>query len=162
MTGRSRNRGCLVLAPPSAGLVCLLVIVAGGGFGRFLATAGIKISQRITGDETLQHLQETNTVCGPIASARYAQGSPGNPTYLNFDRPYPHQSFAVVIPESARPKFTHAPEAAFAGKNICVTGLITMSRYGKPQMAVEDPSQIVLDNAPPLTTNQTDATSATK
>jgi hypothetical protein len=155
MKAHSRDTGCRVL-------LCTLMIVAGGGLGRFLAIAGVKISQTITGNETPKHLQETNTVCGPIASARYAQGSPGNPTYLNFDHAYPHQTFAVVIPESARPKFTNAPETAFAGKNICVTGLITTNHYGKPQMAVEDPSQIVLDNVPSPTTNQTATAPTTK
>jgi hypothetical protein len=138
-----------------------MLIIVVGGLGRFVATAGVKISQRITGNETPQHLRETNTVCGSVASARYAQGSPGNPTYLNFDRPYPHQTFAIVIPESARPKFTNAPETAFAGKNICVTGLITTNRSGKPQMAVEDPSQIVLNSTPPPT-NQISAVPAAK
>ncbi|MGO9528846.1 MAG: DNA-binding protein [Verrucomicrobiia bacterium] len=91
---------------------------------------------------------ETNTVCGLIASTKYAVGAAGNPTYLNFDRPYPHQSCSVVIAEARRAKFKVAPETAFWGKWVCVTGVITMDYRGKAQIAVSDPAQIVVEDTP--------------
>jgi hypothetical protein len=126
----------------------LLAIVASCGLGLLFATAGVKVLQTLTGDEAADHLDQTNTVCGTIASAKYAVGSPGNPTYLNFDRPFPHQSCAVVIPEATRARFKVAPEAAFTGKWVCVTGLIRADNRGRPQIAVSDPAQIVIQDPP--------------
>ena len=134
-----------------------MAIVVGWGLGSLFATAGVKVVQTvITGDETLQHLQETNTVCGTIASAKYVVGAPGNPTYLNLDRPFPNQSCSIAIAESIRSKFKDAPETALTGKWVCVTGVITTDYRGKPQIPVSDPAQIVVGNAPaPSATNQT-------
>ena len=144
-------------------LLAILAILAGCGLGSMLATAGIKIVEAtappgtIAGEEAQRHLQETNTVCGVIASTKYLDTTPGKPTYLNFDRPFPEQTCAAVVPGSARDKFKEAPEVAFKGKSVCVTGLITPSHYGgKPEIVVEDPAQIKVNDAiPPATTNQT-------
>ena len=127
----------------------LLAIVAGCGLGALFATAGVKVAQTLTGDEAIEHLEETNTVCGTIASAKYVKGAPGNPTYLNFDRSYPEQSCSAVIAEATRARFKEAPETAFKGKWICVTGVITADFRGKPQIAVSDPAQIVVQDEPP-------------
>jgi DNA/RNA endonuclease YhcR with UshA esterase domain len=62
---------------------------------------------------------------------------------LNFNRPYPNNTFTVVIPGSARARFKNAPETMYRGKTICVTGLITIYK-GKPEIVVTAPSQIVI------------------
>jgi hypothetical protein len=132
----------------------LLAIAVACGLGSWFATAGVKVIQTLTGDDALQHLGETNTVCGTIASAKYAVGAPGNPTYLNFDRPYPQQSCSVLIAEPTRAKFRVAPERAFPGKWVCVTGVIMMDYRGKAQIVVSNPAQIVVEDAPsPPSTN---------
>jgi hypothetical protein len=137
-------------------LLCLLAAVAGYLIAVRLATAGVSVAKTITGEEALQHVQETNTVCGIIASTRYAENSPGKLTYLNFDRPFPGQTCAAVIPDSIRTKFKEPPETAFKGKRVCITGLITTNASRKAQIKIDDPSQIVLTEPPPAT-NQTDA-----
>jgi hypothetical protein len=124
------------------------------------ATAGVKVVQTLTGDDALQHLEETNTVCGTVASARFVEEAPGSPTYLNLDHPYPNQSCAAVIAGTARPKFKVPPEKAFAGKWVCVTGLIATNFRGKVEIAVTDPAQIVAQDAPFTPTNQTAAAPA--
>ena len=136
-------------------VLCLLSVVAGYLVAVSLATAGVSVVKTISGEEAAQHLQETNTVCGTIASTRYAEHTPGKPTYLNFDRPYPQQTCTAVIADSIRAKFKEAPEKAFDGKRVCVTGLITTNALKKAQIAIDDPSQIVLVEAPPAT-NQAD------
>jgi len=139
-------------------LLCVLAVLAACGLGVVPALAGDKVaSKNLTGEEAARHVQETNTVCGPVASTRYVEGSPNKPTYLNFDHPYPHQTFTAVIGESARAKFKDAPEVAFKEKTICATGLITTNSRGKAQMDITDPSQIVIQDTPPPATNQTDA-----
>ena len=127
----------------------MLAIVVGCLSGAGGASAGVKVAEVITTEEAAQHLQETNTVCGVVASTKYAERSRERPTYLNFDRPFPEQSFAAVITEAARAKFKVAPEAAFNGKNVCVTGLITANSRGKPQIIVTDPAQIKINDAAP-------------
>jgi DNA/RNA endonuclease YhcR with UshA esterase domain len=89
-----------------------------------------------------QHIGETNTVCGLVASTRYMESSKTKPTLLNFDRPFPDNTFSVMIPDADRGKFTGPPEMMFEGKTVCVTGLIIDFR-GKPEIVVSDPSQIV-------------------
>lgn len=136
---------------------CLVAILAGCGLGAPLASAGVKVvATNLTSEEAAQHAQETNTVCGPVASTHYAERSPDKPTYLNFDRPFPHQTFTAVIAESARAKFKDAPEVTFKGKNICVTGLITTNSHGKAEMSIVAPSQITIQDTAPPATNQLD------
>ena len=137
----------------------LLAIVAGCGLGAFLATAAVNVVQSLTGDDALQHVGETNTICGIIASAKYLEGSTGSPTYLDFDRPYPKQSCAVVIPGTSRTKFNVAPETAYTGKWVCVTGLISTNNRGQPRITVIDPAQIALDH--PAVASPTNGTAAT-
>lgn len=98
----------------------------------------------ITAEEADQHIGETNTVCGLVASARYL--GKGGPTYLNFDRPYPNQTLTVMISDADRAGFTSPPEMMFNGKTVCVTGVIIDYRK-KPEIVVTDPSQIVLQEA---------------
>jgi hypothetical protein len=99
--------------------------------------------KRITSVESQQHIGETATVCGLVASARGFESPDGGRSYLNFDRPYPNQTFAVMIEGANRTKFKSPPDVLFNGKNICVTGSIVSYR-GKPEIIVEDPSQIVV------------------
>jgi hypothetical protein len=100
-----------------------------------------------------QHVGETNTVCGLVASARYMESTHAKPTLLNFVKPYPDHLFSVMIPNTARSKFKDPPEAAFTGKVVCVTGAIIDYR-GKPEIIVQDPSQMVVKEPAPGTVEQ--------
>jgi hypothetical protein len=86
--------------------------------------------------------RENATVCGVVASTRYAAGTNGQPTYLNFDLPYPRQIFSVVIWGSDRPKFG-TPETTLMGKRSCATGTIQSFR-GKAEIIATDPRQLVV------------------
>ena len=107
------------------------------------AMASVRVLETITAEQAQDHIGETNTVCGLVATARYHGTQPARPTFLNFDHPYPNQTFAVMIPDLSRAKFSSPPEVLFNGKTVCVTGLI-VDRRGKPQIVVENPSQIVI------------------
>ncbi len=97
----------------------------------------------LTTAEAAKHIGETQTVCGLVADARYIEKSGKKPTFLNFDQPFPNHTFTVVIMGEHRAKFTEAPEKAFKGKTICVTGKITENRK-KPEILVTDPTQITV------------------
>jgi hypothetical protein len=91
-------------------------------------------------EDTPKHVGETATVCGVVASAKFAGGSRSQPTFLDLDRPYPNAPFTAVIFGSDRAKFG-TPETALRGKRVCVTGQIRDYR-GKPEIILNDPSQL--------------------
>ena len=93
--------------------------------------------------EALQYVGKYQTVCGQVASTHYASRSRGRPTFLNLDQPYPNQIFTAVIWGQNRHKFQTAPESAYRGKRICVSGVISTYK-GVAQIAVSDPNQIAL------------------
>jgi len=147
----------------------MLVSLMSCGLGATLTNAGVSVSDTevpaatnsaaaplvtttgtIAAADAKNHTKETNTVCGVIASTKYLDKSDSKLTYLNFDQPYPNQTCAVLIPGSARSKFKDAPDVAFNGKNVCVTGLIASTRNGKPQITIDDPSQIKINDAAPV------------
>ena len=94
----------------------------------------------ISAAEAKDHVGEKATVCGEVASTHYAARSRGNPTFINLDKPYPNQIFTILIWGSDRPKFGD-PEETYRGKQICVTGKISIYR-GEAEMIAYEPSQI--------------------
>jgi hypothetical protein len=75
----------------------------------------------ITPDEAANHVGQTATVCGPIASTKYDAHLRSQPTFLDFGKPNPDQVFTAVIFGSDRAKFGTS-ETTFRGKRVCVTG----------------------------------------
>ena len=82
-------------------------------------------------DNAANHVGQTETVCGVVASTHYAPHSRGQPTFLNFDHPYPNEDFTAVIWGEHRSAFP-APEA-MQGQKVCVTGAIRLYR-GRPEV----------------------------
>lgn len=73
--------------------------------------------QTITAEQAKNHVGETAKVCGQVASARLAFRTRGQPTYLNLDKPYPHQIFTAVIWGLDRGKFGD-PQQSYLNKQI--------------------------------------------
>jgi hypothetical protein len=96
--------------------------------------------KRLFAAEAKDHIGEKATVCGKVASTRYAATTRGKPTFLNLDKPYPSQVFTVLIWDENREKFG-APEEMYRDKQICVTGKITEYRNA-PEIVVSDPQSI--------------------
>jgi DNA/RNA endonuclease YhcR with UshA esterase domain len=134
-------------------LVCFLATFSSYVAMPLSAMAAVRVLEAIPADQAQEHIGETTTVCGLVASARYIDRDPNRPTYLNFDHPYPNQTFAVMIPDSSRAEFNGPPEVVFNGKTVCVTGLIVEYR-GKPGIVVESPYQIVVQEAEPATASE--------
>ncbi len=89
-------------------------------------------TKKITATEAKDHIGETRTVCGKLASTHFAAKSKGQPTFLNLDEPYPKEVFTILIWGSDRAKFG-APETKYRDARVCVTGKITSYR-GKPEI----------------------------
>ncbi len=104
-------------------------------------TIATQAQQRINSSDAQQYVGKRATVCGQVASAFYAVGSRGRPTFLNLDRPYPNETFTAVIWGEDRSKFSQLPERGYWGKRICVSGSITTYKR-LPEIVVTDPSQI--------------------
>jgi len=119
--------------------LCIIYAIVGVClFGSTVATlAQVK---KLTASEAKDHIGQEATVCGEVASARYAATSRGKPTFLNLDKPYPKQVFTVLIWGENREKFG-APEEKYRDKQICATGKISAYR-GEPEIIVSDPQSI--------------------
>ncbi|MGH2509712.1 MAG: DNA-binding protein [Ktedonobacteraceae bacterium] len=96
--------------------------------------------RKITAAEAKNHIGKRATVCGDVASTRYADRSKGQPTFLNLDEPYPRQVFTIVIWESDRSKFGE-PEKEYRDKRVCAAGIIKSYR-GSPEIVASDPKEI--------------------
>jgi hypothetical protein len=96
--------------------------------------------QKLLPSEARAHIGESATVCGTVASSRFAASTKGQPTFLNLDKPYPSQVFTVLIWGENRSKFG-SPENDYKDKRLCVSGTITEYR-GVPEIVVNDPKQI--------------------
>jgi hypothetical protein len=101
-------------------------------------------SAHLTAAEAKNHVGETATVCGRVASAHFAEKTKGLPTFMNLDMPYPHQIFTIVIWGTDRTRFGN-PERTYRDKNICVSGKITSHRE-IPEIVVTSPGQIQIQN----------------
>jgi len=99
--------------------------------------------RKLTAAEAKGHIDETATVCGEVVSTRYAASTKWQPTFLNLDRPYPHQIFTIVVWGGNRGKFG-TPETEFKGKRVCVTGKITEYR-GVPEIVADEARQIAVE-----------------
>ena len=106
-----------------------------------LLVALVLTQTSLTPADAKGHIGETATVCGRVASARYAESSNRQPTFLNLDTPFPKHIFTVVIFGADRAKFGE-PEKEFLNQTICATGKIEDYR-GIPQIVATDPKQIV-------------------
>jgi hypothetical protein len=93
--------------------------------------------KRLAAAEAKHHIGENATVCGKVASARYAATTRGKPTFFNLDKPYPNQVLTVLTWGENREKFG-APEEIYRDKQICVTGKIVECRNA-PEIVVSDP-----------------------
>ena len=87
-----------------------------------------------------KHIGQTAKVCGQVAAVYLAFRSRGQPTFLNFGRPYPHSVFTAVIWGLDRGKFGN-PEQRYLNKRVCVTGDIT-AYHGQPEMVLHSPKQV--------------------
>lgn len=88
---------------------------------------------------------DTVTVSGRVFSAKYLEGSATSPTLLNMGAAYPDQLLTVVIEGKDRSNFMQQPENFFTGKEISVTGRVTLYK-GKPQIFVQRKDQIRVTN----------------
>jgi hypothetical protein len=69
----------------------LLVLLATGVVLLSSAQA-LGAKKKLTTSEAKQHIGETATVCGVVASGRYSERTRGSPMFLEIDKAYPNQA----------------------------------------------------------------------
>lgn len=104
-------------------------------------------ARNLTPAEAAGNIGQAATVCGYVASVTRSAVLRGRPTFLNFDQPYPNQSFMVTIWGGQRDQLPETPES-LAGKRVCVTGTIS-GFHGRPEMFLQDPSQLKKEQSSP-------------
>jgi len=87
------------------------------------------------------YINEIVTICGPIVDSRFSSASNGQPTFLNFDYPYPNHTFTIVIWGQNRTNFSSPPEKMYMSQNVCIDGYVDTYK-GKPQ--IEATSEIMI------------------
>jgi opacity protein-like surface antigen len=108
----------------------------------FLLTASVVFSaDTITPEDAINHIGQQATVCGNVVGTHYSSRTKGQPTFLNFNKPYPHHIFTALIWGSDRSKFHKSSETYYKNKKICVSGLIEQYK-GIPEIIARYPSQI--------------------
>jgi len=98
---------------------------------------------RIQSREAINHIGDFAEVCGRVVDTSFMQQVSGSPTFLNFDAPYPDQSFTVIIWGNVRHLWDQPPEHLYANRRVCVTGSIRLYE-GKPQIIVRSPGRITI------------------
>src|SRR5215470_14634565 len=119
----------------------------------------IATDQTLTASQAKDHVGEKATVCGVVASTRYAAQSKGAPTFVNLDKPYPNQVFTILIWGEDLSKFSTKP-SGWEGKRVCATGTIRSYR-GIPEIVVKSQDQISLPNSGQATSPQTSPSTPT-
>ena len=96
---------------------------------------------RFEAAEARHHGGEVAAVCGIVASARFIASMPGQPTFLDLDRPYPDGVFTIVIWGTDRMRFPGRPEEIYRDQRICASGRID-TRSGAAQLIVRSPNAV--------------------
>ncbi len=97
-------------------------------------------SQKVVPDSVKYYDGKTITVCSKIVDTHVTNGE-HKMTYLNFDHPYPNQSFTGVIFDDDLSKFSYVPSEYLKGKTVCVTGKVKIYK-GRPEIAISSESQL--------------------
>jgi len=101
------------------------------------AAAGSAVPKRIAVAEAEQHYDETVVVTGRVAQVSI------RPTmvYLNFEKPYPSNTFTAVIFAKATNQFSNLSK--LADKQVEVSGKV-VKYHGKPELILANSNQLVV------------------
>lgn len=101
----------------------------------FLLTPVFACAQSISASDASKHFGEQGTVCGRISEVKITTTVRGTPTFIDFEKPYPNQTFTAVVWERDRASVGNVPRVGV----LCVKGTITEYR-GRPQIVLHSRS----------------------
>lgn len=88
--------------------------------------------EKVTLDNIAKYEGKTVIVCEKVQSTFLSKS---NTTMLNFGKPYPNQTFVVVIKSADLVNFSYEPHELLKDKTICITGIVEIYK-GMPQIIV--------------------------
>ena len=100
-------------------------------------------SQTISLDSVMNYVGKEVTVCAKVQSISVSK-SEKKTTYINFGKPYPNQTFTVVIFEESLKNFSYIPSEQLKDKNVCITGTIILYK-DKPEIIVKSETDIKIN-----------------
>lgn len=98
--------------------------------------------KKITASEASNYIGETCEVIGMSSNVRIFNNDKGGVIFIHLEKPYPHNTFKVVIFGQHFGKFKGNIETSYTSKKLKVIGVIGTDLAGKPQIIVNDPSEI--------------------
>jgi hypothetical protein len=104
----------------------------------------VRIGRRvnmISAYDAMYHAGHINSVYGQVSDVYYARET--DEYILYFGPRYPYHDFSVIVPGYETRYFSRRPSRYFMGRNLVVTGLITMYD-GAPEIIVRRASQLAL------------------
>ena len=109
-----------------------------------LAFACCASAQIVPPSEATKHIGEQATVCGTIADKHVASQSRGTPTFIDLDKPYPNQTFSIVVWQRDKAIVGSLP----ASGKLCVAGLVEQYR-GKAEIVLHAASSWYVPKSQP-------------
>jgi len=126
-----------------AAVVCALAGAQASRPVPAVAASQLSCAGAISWSQAKGHIGRVMTVRGRVAGTYYASSSNGSPTFLNLGVDYPSSSrFTVVVWGRDRHRFG-TPERRYAGRTICVRGVIR-PYDGVAEIFASSPSQIAV------------------
>jgi micrococcal nuclease len=104
----------------------------------------------IPAKEAAKHIGETITITDKLFGGKFFDNT--KMTLLDIGGNNPNQAFTIMIPGEDKSKFKGSPEVDYKGKTITVTGKV-VDYKGKPEIIVNDPSQLKLADSTPAETH---------
>lgn len=106
-----------------------------------ILTAKLTTAQVVSPDSAKYYEGKIITVRGKVMSTYKSRGDKQK-ILINFGKPYPEQSFSIVIFEENFSKFDYSPEEKLKDMMVRVKGKVTIFK-DKPQIMVNNPNQIL-------------------
>ena len=103
----------------------------------------ISFSQTISLDSVMNYVGKEITLCAKIQSISVSKREKKT-TYINFGKPYPNQTFTVVIFEESLKNFSYIPAEQLKDKNVCITGKIILYK-DKPEIIINKEGEIKVE-----------------
>lgn len=95
------------------------------------------------------HIGDSVRLQARIYGGKYLKPAKGSPTFLAVGGNYPNAPLTLVIWDDVRKQFWNAPENAFKGRQMFITGKLFLYK-DKPEIVISSPDQLVQVVAAPI------------
>jgi DNA/RNA endonuclease YhcR with UshA esterase domain len=109
----------------------------------FVAALAVTSSAQtsIQAKDAAKHLNEKVTICDKVYGGKFLSNA--NITLIDIGGAHPNELLTLAIKGDDRKKFKNAPDVAYKGKKVCITGQV-IDYKGKPEIIITDTTQIKL------------------